>query len=251
MNRIEVATVNQKIEDGFNFDFGKYISQGFEIFKKEWVLFSLYGLVSMILMMLSFMTIIGGLFFIYPLFLGYSVAAEKVERGEALEFKDFFGAFKNYNRHFLFTLCIFVVFMVLYLPFIFLFITSGMYSDFENSPTMGLSMGIFMSFYYIFFYVALFFVQGSMIFVPYLIHYGGFSTVDAIKSSFKLFKKQWIMILVFVFVTGILSSIGYFACLIGIFASMAAGTLMQYAMVKDILMQSSYSEIDQIGNTEF
>jgi len=251
MNRIEVATVNQKIESGYDFDFGKYITEGFEVFKKEWVLFSLYGLVSMILMMLSFLTIVGGLFMTFPLLLGYSVAAEKVERGETLEFKDFFGAFKNYNRHFLLTLCIFIVVFVLYIPFILLFITTSAHSDFGNSPAMGATMGIFMMFYYLFFYVAIFFVQGSLIFAPYLIHYGGFSTTDAIKSSYKLFKKQWIMILLFVFVVGMISSIGYMACLVGVFATLACGTLMQYAMVKNILMQTSYSEIDQIGNTGF
>ncbi len=251
MNKIEVATVNQKIENGYGFDFGKYITEGFEIFKKEWLLFSLYGLVSMVLMLLSFLTIIGGLFFTFPLLLGYSVAAQKVERGEALEFKDFFGAFKNYNQHFLLTLCLFVVFFVLYIPFILLFVTAGMGSEYGNSPSMGAVMGILMMLYYVIFYVALFFVQGSIVFAPYLIHYGGYSATDAIKSSYKLFKKQWLMILLFIFVIGMLSSVGYFACLIGIFASMAAGTLMQYAMVKDVLMQSSYSEIDQIGNTGY
>ncbi len=251
MNRIEVATVNQKIENGYSFDFGKYISDGFEIFKKEWVLFSLYGLVSMILMMLSFLTIIGGLFFTFPLLLGYSVAAEKVERGEPLEFKDFFGAFKNYNRHFLLTLCLFVIFLVLYIPFIFFFVSADMGMGYGNSASTGALMGIFMMLYYIIFYAAIFFVQGSIVFAPYLIHYGGFSTTDAVKSSYQLFKKQWLMILLFVFVVGMISSVGYFACLIGVFASMAAGTLMQYAMVKNLLMQSSYSEIDQIGNTGF
>lgn len=247
MSRIEVATVNQKIENGYNFDFGKYITDGFEIFKKEWLLFSLYGLVSSLLMMLSFLTVVGAFFWMFPLLLGYSVAAEKVERGEQLEFKDFFGAFKNYDKHAMLTLCLFAFFIVLYIPIILFLVFIEMNSGYGDANAVGAIAGIFMIFYYLIFYVGLFFVQGSMIFAPYLIHYGGFSGVDAIKTSYKLFKKQMMMILLFVFVIGMLSAIGYFACLIGVFASMAAGTLMQYAMVKDILMQSTYSEIDQIG----
>ena len=248
MSRIEVATVNQKIENGYNFDFGKYITDGFEIFKKEWLLFSLYGLVSSILMMLSFLTVVGAFFWMFPLLLGYSVAAQKVERGEQLEFKDFFGAFKNYDKHAMLTLCLFAFFIVLYIPIILFLVFIEMNNGYGDANAVGAIAGIFMILYYLVFYIGLFFVQGSMIFAPYLIHYGGFSGIEAIKTSYKLFKKQMMMVLLFVFVIGMLSTIGYFACLIGVFASMAAGTLMQYAMVKDILMQSTYSEIDQIGN---
>lgn len=248
MSRIEVATVNQKITSGYQFDFGKYISDGFEIFKKEWLMFSLYGLVSLFLIILSLMTIIGAFFFLFPLMLGYSVAAEKVERGEPLEFKDFFGAFKNYDKHAILTLCLMAFFIILYIPMILFIVLMDLSSGYGDANAVGAVMGIFMVFYYLIFYVAIFFIQGSMIFAPYLIHYGGYSGMDAIKTSYKVFKKQWIMILLFVLVIGLLSSVGYIACFIGVFASMAAGYLMQYAMVKDVLMQSTYSEIDQIGN---
>lgn len=248
MAAIEQATVNERIQNGYGFDFGKYISDGFETFKKEWLLFSLYGLVSVILMMLSFITLIGALFFIFPLYLGFSVAAVKVENGETLEFRDFFAAFKNYDKYVLLAVCYFAVFLILYIPFILLFVFLDSGVEYFDSNLAGGFMGIFMMFYYVFFYVALYFLQGSMVFTPYLIHYGNYSAVDAMKTSFRLFRKQMLMIILFVFVIGILSTIGYFACLIGVFASMAAGMLMQHAMVKDILMKSSYSEIDQIGN---
>lgn len=250
MATIEQATVNERIQNGYKFDFGKYISDGFEIFKKEWLMFSLYGLASVILMVASFATLVGALFFIFPLYLGFSVAAVKVENGEKLEFKDFFGAFKNYDKYVLLAVCYFAVFLVLYLPFIFLFVFMDLGVEYFDSNISGGFMGIFMMLYYVFFYAAIYFIQGSMIFTPYLIHYGNYSVVEAMKTSFKLFRKQILMILLFVFVVGMLSGIGYLACLIGIFATMAAGMLMQHAMVKDILMQSSYSEIDQIGNPE-
>lgn len=250
MARIDQATVNDRIENGYNFDFGKYISDGFEIFKKEWLMFSLYGLASLILMMASFATLIGALFFVFPLYLGFSVAAVKVEKGEQLEFKDFFGAFKNYDKYALLCICYFAVFLVLYIPFIFLFVMADANIGYFDAGVAGGVMGIFMMFYYVFFYAAIYFIQGSMIFTPYLIHFGEYSAVEAMKASFKLFRRQILMIMVFVFVVGILTSIGYLACIIGVFATMAAGMLMQYSMVKDILMKSYYSEIDQIGNPE-
>lgn len=38
MNKISPSTVEQRIQNGYNFDLGKYISEGFTIFSKEWLL---------------------------------------------------------------------------------------------------------------------------------------------------------------------------------------------------------------------
>mgnify|MGYP001009135787 CR=1 FL=1 len=248
MTRIEVATVNEKIANGYNFDFGKYFSDGFEIFKKEWVMFSLYGLVSTFIILFSVITIVGPLFISYPVLLGYSVAAEKVERGEPLELKDFFGAFKNYGDYFLLMLCMIGIIIILVLP-LFLFGAMIGFAGESNSEAMGAIGGIFLMLYYFLFYIGIFVLQSAMSFAPYLIHYGGYSAIDSLKTSIKLFRKQPWMILVFVFVMGMLGGVGYIACVIGIFVSMAAARVIQYAMVKDVLMKSSYSEIDQIGKS--
>lgn len=248
MNKIELSTVEAKIQNGYNFDFGKYISDGFEIFKKEWLLFSLYGLVSLLIILFSAVTIVGIFFVIMPAMLGFSVAAEKVERGETLEFNDFFGAFKNLGNYAILMLIIIGITLVLYIPLVFFLflIEAG-----NQSEGLIAVAGIFFVFYYLFIYAAMYALQASVIFAPYLIHYGNYSGYEAFKASIKLFRKQPWWILLFVFVIGMISSIGYFACLIGIFASLAAGSLMNYAMIKDILMNAEHSEIDQIGNQAY
>ena len=59
MGRILKSTVENKIKKGYEFRFGDYISEGFEIFKKEWVNFFLYAIVSSILLGIASITIIG------------------------------------------------------------------------------------------------------------------------------------------------------------------------------------------------
>lgn len=248
MNTIDNATVEAKIRDGYNFDFGKYISDGFNIFVKEWLMFSLYGLVSLLIILFSAVTVVGILFVAMPTMLGFSIATEKVERGERLEFNDFFGAFKNLGNYAVLMLIIIGITILLYTPFLlfFIIIEAG-----KGSDGLAAVAGIFIMFYYLFIYVAMYALQASVIFAPYLIHYGNYSGLDAFKTSIKLFKKQPWWILLFVFVVGMISGIGYIACIIGVFASMAAGAIMNYAMVKDVLMNAEHSEIDQIGNQAY
>lgn len=248
MNRIDNVTVEAKISNGYNFDFGKYISDGFKIFSKEWLMFSLYGLVSLLIIVFSAVSIVGIFFFIIPTMMGFSVAAEKVERDERLEFNDFFGAFKNFGNYAVLILVLIGVSVILYLPFLFfIFILEiGNQSD-----GMAAFAGVLFFIYYMFLYVAMYVLQASVIFAPFLIHYGNYSGLDALKASLKIFRKQPWWVLLFVFVVGIISSIGYFVCIIGIFASIAVGAVINYSMVKDILMNSEHSEIDEIGNQAY
>ncbi len=244
MLKIERATVEAKIQNGYNFDFGKYISDGFNIFSKEWLLFSLYGLISFLIILFSVVTVFGALFFVMPAMLGFSVAAEKVERGERLEFNDFFGAFKNFGNYAVLMLIIIAIVMLVYIPVIGFFVMLEQAQGIDRNPLIAL-LGVF---YYLFMYAVMYILQSAVIFAPYLIHYGNYSGYDAFKESIKLFRKQFWWILLFLFVLGMISSVGYFVCLIGVFASIAAGSVMSYAMVKDILMNPEHSEIDQIGS---
>lgn len=247
MNRIDSATVEAKIRDGYNFDFGKYISDGFNIFAKEWLMFSLYGLVSTIILSISLFTVIGFILILYPTMLGFSIAAEKVERGERLEFNDFFGAFKNLGQFAVLGLIVFGgIVLILAIYFLMIFAMTANPSQEPNPIAM---LGIML-----FFFVAIigyYILQVLMIFTPYLIHYGNYSAVDAIKTSISVAKKNFWWLLLFVFVVGIIASIGQYACLIGMFPSMAVAAVIQYVMAKDVLMNSEHSEIDQIGNQAY
>lgn len=247
MNKIDSLTVESRIKDGYNFDFGKYISDGFNIFSKEWLMFSLYALVSTILLTISLFTVVGFVLILYPTMLGFSVAAEKVERGVPIEFNDFFGAFKNLGKYAVLGLIVLgclALLIGIYLLFIFVMVESP-----SSEPNPILMLGVMM-----FFFVAIagyYALQVLMIFTPYLIHYGNYSAGEAIKKSFAIAKKKFWWLLLFVFVVGVIASLGQYACLIGMFPSMAAAALMQYAMAKDVLMSAEHSEIDQIGNQAY
>lgn len=242
MNKISPSTVEQRIQNGYNFDLGKYISEGFTIFSKEWLLFSLYGFVAFLIMMGSFLTFLGGVLLMYPVMLGFSLGFEKVVRGQKLNFSDFFGGFKNFGQHFILGIITVFVFLFLYAL---LFLIMGWPRIVGLADDLMLVLKMFA--YYLFLYAAIFAFQVCIIFAPFLIHYGGYSALEAIQKSFQLAKKKFGWLLLFVFLVGILSSVGYLICFIGTFASMAWGLLIQFSMVRDVLMGEEYSEIDEIG----
>ena len=246
MNTILPGTVNDRIQNGYKFDFGNYLSEGFAIFQKEWLLFSLYGLVASLILIASFFTVIGFAFLFYPTMLGFSVAADKVENGESLQFNDFFGAYKNFSRHFLLGIIVVASYILLAIPYIFLIYYSSQPGGGESAVAMLLAM-LFLGLMVL----GIYFLQVVLFFAPYLIHYGNYSATDAIKKSYALSMKNFWWMLLFVFVVGIIGGIGQYACLIGMFATMAAGFLMNYSLVKSVLLSTDASEIDQIGSTSY
>jgi uncharacterized membrane protein len=141
---------------------------------------------------------------------------------------------------------VFAAYLLIYVPMFALLGFSGFFMD--DHPELGV-FSMFGSMIFVFLGVLLvYFVMIGLFFAPYLIHYGGYSGTEAVRSSFKLAFRNFWWLLLFVIVTGVIGSIGQYLCLVGMFASIAAASLMNYAMVKRVLMSDGFSEIDEIGN---
>ncbi|MFV0305749.1 MAG: DUF4013 domain-containing protein [Moheibacter sp.] len=245
-------TVEERITNGYKFDLGEYLSEGFQLFQKEWVMFSLYGLVSSIILVCSLFTVIGFAFVLYPTLLGFSIAAEKVEKEEPLEFNDFFAGFKNIGQHFVLGLIVlfsYALIVAIYFGLIFFTVNRG--GESSNDPAMAMAgMGLMMIIIFVI-VGGIYLLQIALFFAPYLIHYGDYQAGEAIKKSFALSKKNFWWMLLFIFIVGVVAGIGQYACVVGMFATMAIGALMNYALVKKTLMNNEHSEIDEIGSTSY
>lgn len=246
MPRIDKLRVDEIIRDGYGFELGDYISSGFNEFKKEWLLYSLYGLVAVIIMILSLFTIVGFIFLFYPTMLGFAVASDKRQQTGVLNFSDFFGAYKNFGSYAVVGLLVFAAYLLVYVPMFALLGFSGIFMG--DHPELGM-ISMFGSMIFVFLGILLvYFVMIGLFFAPYLIHYGGYSGTEAVRASFKLAFRNFWWLLLFVIVTGVIGSIGQYLCLVGMFASIAAASLMNYEMIKRVLMVDAFNEIDEIGN---
>jgi membrane-anchored glycerophosphoryl diester phosphodiesterase (GDPDase) len=242
MANINPLTVEERIKNGYQFDFGKYLNEGFQIFGKEWILFSLYGLVAFLILAFSMVTIIGFFFLLFPTLLGFSIAADKVVKGEKLIFNDFFGGFKNFGSHSVIGSIYGFLYACMFGPYFFMIY----YTVENNSEEAFLGMGLSLGFMFLMVAV-MYMVSVFLFFAPYLIHYGGYSMGEAIKKSIALSKKNFWWMLLLIFIVGFISGIGQYACIIGMFPTIAISMLINYSLVKNVLLTGEYSEIDEIG----
>ena len=87
--------LNELIANGYDFDFGKYISDGFDVFKKEAGSFIGFGILSGLIIALAGMIPFGGVIVSAPLTIGYSIYAHKVAHDQSRQFSDFFKGFSG------------------------------------------------------------------------------------------------------------------------------------------------------------
>lgn len=251
MQRIYRTTVDTKIQNGYNFEFGKYLSDGFNLFGKEFGQFILFAFVSCIIMVFSAITIIGPTVVFICTLNGFAEASGKIEQGQKVEFNDFFRGYDKFGSKIVLALIYFGFTLLLYVPLIVSLVSMGYFSgNLDENAAAPLTIG-FMLFSYAIFYGGILILHSALLFSSYLIHFGDYSAGEAVSKSFQLYRKNFIITTIFVLVLLILAYIGLGFCLIGFFASFPIMGLGFYSLVKETLISGEYSEIEEIGSTSF
>ena len=246
-NKIEYYKNNK-----FKFDIGKYFNQSLELFQNNWQPFVIYALVAAIIYVFTSFTVIGLLFVMYPLLMGFMIGAEHAENKMTLEVGDFFGGFKNIGSYFLFKLIIIGVSLAVMSPYIIFSFLPLMLNDPENvSPAFVLGSSLFGIMYLFVATIFLLFLQACIFLAPYFIHYGNMGAVEAIKTSYAIVKKNFWWMVLMALVVSLVASIGTIACYVGALATYPIGYMMVYFMLKEmILTDDEKTEIDLLGTNQ-
>ena len=232
---IDRSVVEQKLQNGYEFDIGSYISSGWETYKKEWLTFSIYAFLVLVILTLASITIIGLLFTAFPLMLGFFIGANKVENGESLSIGDMFGGFnKNLPQLAILTLIPLLAMLLINIPFLGVFMGMASLGDDPSAAASGAALGSIFLMYAVIF-VASLVMSLALFFAPYLVFFGDYSGIDALKTSWRLSLKQPVMIVLFVILISLIAQVGSFLCLIGVFASMGFAYVCYYPAIKDVL----------------
>ena len=226
---------------------GDYVNRSFSIFGQHWKNFVLFTIVSMLLTLVSAITIVGPYLLMFPLIMGYSNVIDKIENGQSYEFNDFFIGLKKWTSFIPLFILIILSVIVFCVPVG--VIMGSMFSIVENNeevaPFLGLSL-------FIIFPVMMFvgiFLSIICHLVPYFIYHGNLGAVKSLKLSYKVVKNNLWYMLLFVILFSIISQIGVYLCLIGIFASIPIGYILSYLMFKDLFLVDGKNEIDTIGQS--
>ena len=211
---------------GYNFNIGKYISERFELFKKDMGGFILATLLAIVMSIIPFCGILAlGNFF---------RICKKVDEGQKLEAGDIFD-FTDFWVYFKFFILLIAVILVLMIPvqisLIPLIVATKEGDHLDPAILMG-GMGIWIILYILFlvaFSVSFYFVQ------PLISIYRIQSVRQAFSLSWGIAKKNFLMILLFTIVVGIIAELGILASGFGLFFTIPLGICIKYASFKDVL----------------
>jgi hypothetical protein len=237
--------VQQLLDEGYDFKFGQYISDGFSLLQKN--LGGFIGFIILVLIISSVMSMIPivgnlGVFITTPLMAGMYLVAAKVKNGEHNEFGDFFKGFDFIGPLAIMTLITFGLYIVAAIPFFIYMGTSlgpllgDLGSIDPEDPTFILEIFANINFGLSFLLMLpLVYLGIAWSWATFFIVFHKMSPWEALESSRKVITKKFFMFLLFGIVVGIIAVAGMIAFLIGMLFTIPAMMLASFAAFEDIV----------------
>lgn len=231
--------IQQILEESFEFEFGNYITQGFDIFKKNIGGFVGYTVIFFAILVVAAIIPVLGIFAIYgltPILLaGFYIVAHLLSTGETTQFSDFFKGFEKAGQLILWYIVMVLISSVFMIPmFVSIFMSFSSLSsstiDLEN-PFWIFSMFPWWS---LLFFIPIIYLSISWRWAPMFIVFYDMNFWDAMEASRRLTNKKWWMFFLFSFLLYVIAMAGYIALLVGILFTIPAVLCMDYAAFADI-----------------
>ncbi|WP_407401354.1 hypothetical protein [Chryseobacterium sp.] len=221
-----------------NFNMNLYLSEGYELLKKEFVNIALATFLCLIMSIIPFCGFLAmGNLYKY---------LRDVKNHRPSSPGDIFN-FDNFSTYFILQLIMIAGLFVLFIPMFFIFPGIMLLQN----EIAGIGAGIFGFLYMIFIFVALFYFVLKGFYIPALFSLKGITDIKtAWKMSKIMTKGNLLMIFIFSIIVLILSQIGAIACGIGVLVTMPYMYTTHYIAFEDALKQIEYDEITEIGIKE-
>ena len=226
-------TLNPKQID---FKFGDYISQGFELYKKNIGGFVLAGFLTMIMSFIPFCS-----FLAIGNFMKY---CRKVSKGQQASASDIFN-FDDFMEYFKLNLILIgfaIAFMMPY--FLLVYIATTMGSDGAGFMSVIIFLFVFIGIIVMYYYV----LKGF-----YIVALISLANKKDLKENWNISKvmtnNNLIMIFLFALVASFIGQIGVILCGIGVFLTLPITYTIYYMAYEDGLNQIQTDEIEEIGTT--
>ena len=244
--------------NGYNFELGKYISEGWSYFKDNaglMIVFTiLYSVISIVINFIPFLSIILSVIISTPLAVGVAYACHLADKGHSPELGHFFKGFDHIGTLIVNQLLLFVIYLVLLLPLIavlgFSLIPLLLEGGLENSILQMFTAGnTFIIVLTVFLMIC---ASVFLRYAPYFIIFCGQNATTAIKNSFAVTIKNPLMHILLLIVYMFIFLGGLLCLFIGLLAALPFVQAADYASFKNIVgyNQLESHKIDQIGVEE-
>ncbi len=241
MDEHQQAKLEELIDYGYNFNFGDYISRGFELFQKNiggFIGFTVLFLI--IVMVASFIPVLGSfavqLVLGPALTVGFYLVANKIDKNEECVFGDFFKGFDYVGQLALAALVMGLIMIACLLP---MFAAIGFLGgfdwliNFEENILNGMEFPNF-PFWAFVFVVPMIYLGVAWQWTNLFIAFYNMRFWDAMEISRKIITKQWFIIFLFAIVIGLIAGFGAIFFLVGMLVTIPMMMCAQYAAFADI-----------------
>lgn len=241
--------IERALSGGYTFSMGKYISQGFKMAQENIGLFFGFGAVYFgITIVGSMIPLVGNLvtFITVPLMAGMYLVADRLKRGEAVEFNDVFKGFDKIKDLVIMTLIMIGILVAVLIPLIIYsaitfagLIVSDM--DFSELSEMAAQVGVasFAGLFLLMMIPAIY-LSISWQWAAHLIVFNDLSPWHALETSRKLISKNFFALLGFSIVSSFIVGLGVFGFVIGILFTLPAMAAASYFAFADVTDLDSY-----------
>ncbi len=254
------SRLEKSLREEYEFKMGKYLSAGFDIFKKEpWMLMG-FLVVSVVISLVasSIISVLSAVVSV-PLSVGFYIFANNVSTGKNAQFGDFFGGFKSFIPLMLNYLVQALFMIVIFSPgIIYFFASIDVISELTSGGNqleimmkiMGLliTLPIVFVLFFVSFIISLYF-SVSFILSQQLIVFNGLDFWSSIKTSMKLVRKKWFSFFGFLIVIGLINILGMLCLFFGLLVTVPATICAIYAAFEDIAGTSVSAADSELTST--
>lgn len=253
-NRYDGKSLESVLANGYSFNLGDYLNKAFRLFGNDagsYIGFTLVSLViGFVIGLIPYLGTLAGLFVNPALNGGWFIFGQKHNTGQQRSFSNFFDGFKNppwlqlVIGSFISSLFVGIAVLLIILP-AGAFIGMDYFMDLASLKNMrdpeemtAILSGLFAG--KILLVVLLAVLVGCLIavlylFMPLFIIFRGMSFWEAMEASRKVVSKNYIQVLLFLIVLGILLVVGAMICLVGLLVAVPIYFLAVYSAFEDIM----------------
>lgn len=250
--------IERALTNGYRFNFGEYISKGFQLAQQNFGFFIGFGAVYVGISFIgNLIPIIGNLtvFITVPLIAGMYLVADRMSKGETVDFNDFFKGFDKIKELIIMTLIMIGILVAIMLPAIlYMGITFAgalatdldmmEFSDFAASAgvaTFGLLFLLLL--------IPAIYLGVSWQWAAHLIVFCDLSPWHALETSRKLISKNFFSVLGFAIVTSFIAGLGILGFFVGFLFTFPAMLAASYFAFADVIDLESYQ--NEGGHQDF
>ncbi len=231
--------IDDLIANGYDFRFGEYISQGFNIFGKY--VGGFIGFIIIYIVITSFLGVIpllGQLISMVvapPLIMGIYIVAHKIQNEEKPEFGDFFKGFDHFGQLVMTNLVMYLLILLACIPFMAAVFSSGiMQAVMSEDPAEILDASSNFPVWSVVLLLPVFYLTFAYAWSNMFVVFFNVDFWTALEASRKVVTKKWLIIFLFLVVTTFIAMLGVVGFVIGIIVTVPVAMIAIYVAFADV-----------------